>query len=149
MNVTSVPYDLVFLVHIVGALATVVVLVTLRVSAQGASRSNDLAVARRHFPDRTDWAARVVHIMPVTGFTMSLMGDKDVAMSRPWVGVGLVLYFVLAFWLEARTLPVERSLARELAAGEDARGSAQRFARRLDTALSLVGVILVVMVVQF
>jgi hypothetical protein len=146
----DVGYDVVFLVHVAAAIATVVVLASLRVSAGAVGPGANREVLRARFPDRVDWAARVVHLLPVSGLAMSLSGDAEVSLARPWLQAGVALYLVLAYWLEARILPAERALARRIhAAGElDARAGAP-LARGLDTALVILAVILVVMIGQF
>ncbi len=146
----NVGYDLIFVVHLLAALATVVVLVSLRVAAAGVTPTADRATLQARFPDRVDWAARIVHLAPLTGITMSLLGDGSVSFARAWVSMGLALYLVLAYLLEARVLPAERALARVLREeGVSPRDAATRVGQRLDAALLVLAVILVTMVVQY
>ncbi len=146
----SVAYDLVFLVHILASVATVVVLVTMRFSALAVLRGAGPPEQRRRFPERRNWAARVVHVLPVTGFVLSLSGDSSVSLSRPWIGVGLLCYLAAAGHLEARTLPLEQVVADTvLHHGVASPDRGRQLVRSVDVLLGLVGVALVAMLVQF
>jgi len=150
MIATSVAYDLIFLVHIVAALATVIVLVAMRASAMAIVRGADPAVLKEKFPGRRNWAARVMHVLPLTGLIMSLSGDSSVSLTKPWIGVGLGCYVLAAGHLEARTLPLERMIADVI--NHDDAVSAQRgrkLVASIDVLVALVGVALIAMLVQF
>ena len=60
MIATSVAYDLVFLVHIIAAVSTLIVLIVMRWSAQLVVRGADSATQIARFPERRNWAARVM-----------------------------------------------------------------------------------------
>ena len=145
----QVGYDLLFTTHILAALATITILVVFRANAASALSSttteDDL---RRRFPNRPNWAARVIHVMPVSGLAMSFTGDASVRLSQPWVGTGFALYLAAAYWLEARALPAERSLATSVGTG-NLSAPARVLGRELDVVLGLVATTLLVMVVQF
>jgi len=150
MIAQSVPYDLVFLVHLLSAVTIIAVFVVMRVSARAIVRGASDEEQQRRFPDRRNWAARVLHLMLITGVSMSLIGDKSVSLSRPWIGVGLLCYLAAAGHLEARTLPLERTLAEVIA--HDGHASVERgrqLVRSMDTLLAIIAVALVAMVVQF
>ncbi|MDE3138758.1 MAG: hypothetical protein KGL05_02820 [Acidobacteriota bacterium] len=150
MIAQSVPYDLVFLVHILSALAVVAVFVVMRVSANAIVRGASDDEQRRKFPDRRNWAARVLHLLVITGLTMSIIGDHSVSLSQPWIGVGILCYLAAAGHLEARTLPLERTMAEVIA--HDGHASVERgrqLVRSMDTLLAIVAVALIAMLVQF
>ena len=150
MIAVSVAYDLVFLGHLLAAIATLVVLVTMRFSAIAVLRGADADQQRRRFPERRNWAARVIHVLPATGFVMSLSGDSSVSLSRPWIGVGLLCYLAAAGHLEARTLPLERVVADTIAHhGLASPDRGRQLVRSLDVLLGLIGVAIVAMLVQF
>jgi hypothetical protein len=150
MIATSVGYDVVFIVHIAAAVATIAVYVTMRYAALSVARGADPATQALRFPERRNWAARFLHLMPVTGLVMSLSGGNDVSLARPWIGVGLICYLAAAGHLEARTLPQERAIARTIAhEGTASRDVGRQFVRSVDTLLALVAVALVAMIVQF
>ena len=150
MIAQSVPYDLVFLVHVLSAVAVIAVFVVMRVSASAIVRGVSDEEQRRKFPDRRNWAARVLHLLVITGLTMSIIGDHSVSLSQPWIGVGILCYLAAAGHLEARTLPLERTVAEVIA--HDGHASVDRgrqLVRSMDTLLTLIAVALIAMLVQF
>jgi hypothetical protein len=150
MIATSVGYDLVFLIHIIAAVDILIVFIVMRSSAMAVARGADGAVQRARFPNRRNWAARVLHVLPVTGLIMSLSGGHSVSLSKPWIGVGILMYLAAAGHLEARTLPQERALEAEIARdGVASRESGRAFVKSIDILLALIGVALVAMLVQF
>jgi hypothetical protein len=147
---TSIPYDLTFLVHIVAALDTLIVFVVMRSSAQAIARGADESIQRKRFPNKRNWAARVLHVLPITGLILSLTGDKSVALSKPWIGVGILCYLAMAGHLEARTLPKERALAATIESDGVAPPEGGRaLVKSIDTLLAILAVALIAMLVQF
>lgn len=150
MIATSIPYDLVFLIHIMAAVDTLIVFIVMRSSAQAIVRGADESIQRKRFPNRRNWAARVFHVLPITGLIMSLSGDKSVSLSRPWVGVGILCYLAMAGHLEARTLPQERSLAKAIETdGVASPEGGRAFVKSIDILLAIFGVALISMLVQY
>jgi hypothetical protein len=150
MIATSVAYDLVFLVHILSAVTVLVVFIVMRSAARSVALGADAPTQSARFPDRRNWAARVLHLMPVTGLIMSLSGDSSVSLTRPWIGVGIVCYLAAAGHLEARTLPLERVVSEVIA--HDGVASPERGAklvRSIDVLLGLIAVAFVAMLIQF
>jgi len=150
MIATSVAYDLVFLVHILSAVTVLIVFFVMRGSAKAIVRGVDSATQKVRFPNRRNWAARVLHLLPVTGHIMSLSGDSSVSFTRPWIGVGILCYLAAAGHLEARTLPLERVVSEVIA--HDGVASPERgrqLVRSIDTLLAIVALALVAMLVQF
>lgn len=150
MIATSVGYDLLLVAHIVVALATLTVLVAMRGAAGAVARGADEALQRERFPDRRNWAARVIHLLPVTGLALSMTGTSDVSLTRPWIGVGILCYLAAAGHLEARTLPLERvvsEVVRHDGVASPERG--RQLTRSIDTVLVLIAVALISMIVQF
>ncbi len=146
----SVGYDLLFLVHVLVAVASVTVLVVMRVSAMQIVRGADESTQRARFPQRRNWAARLVHVLPLTGLAMSLSGTSDVSLTRPWIGVGILCYLAAAGHLEARTLPLERVVAEVIS--HDGVASPERgrqMVRSVDTLLALLAVALLAILIQF
>ena len=146
----TVGYDLLFLVHVIVAVATLTVLVVMRTSAMQIVRGADEATQRARFPQRRNWAARLVHILPITGLAMSLSGSSDVSLTRPWIGVGILCYLAAAGHLEARTLPLERVVAEVIehdGVASPARG--RQLVRSVDTLLAIIAVALLAMMIQF
>jgi hypothetical protein len=150
MIATSVTYDWVFVVHIIAAVGTIIVFVTMRLAALAVARGADEATQRLRFPERRNWAARVIHLVPVTGLIMSLSGGKSVAPSQPWVIVGLLCYLAAAGHLEARTLPEERLVASTIARdGVASRDQGRKLVRSVDTLLLLVTIAFISMLIQY
>jgi hypothetical protein len=147
---TSVAYDLVFLIHVIAAVATVIFLVTMRYAGLTVARGADVLTQTRRFPGRHNGAARVLHLLPVTGLIMSLSGGSSVSLSRPWVGVGVLCYLAAAGHLEARTLPQERAIAASIERdGVASIDQGRQLVRSMDVLLALIAVALVSMLVQF
>lgn len=150
MIATSVVYDLVFLIHVVASVATIVVLVATRYAATAVAQGADASTQARRFPERRNWAARLLHVLPVTGLVMSLSGGSSVSLARPWIGVGLLCYLAAAAHLEARTLPQERVIATTIArAGVASPEKGRQLVRSTDVLLGLIAVALVSMLVQY
>ncbi len=150
MIATSITYDIVFLMHILAAIDTLIVFIVMRSGAQAIARGADASVQLTRFPDRHNWAVRVVHVLPVTGLIMSLSGDKSVSITKPWIGVGILCYLAIAGHLEARTLPQERALAKVIARdGVAPPQSGRAFVKSIDVLLTLIAVAFIAMLVQF
>ncbi len=150
MIATSVTYDWIFVLHIIGAVATIIVFVAMRFAALAVARGADGATQKLRFPERKNWAARVLHVMPITGLIMSLSGGKSVSPSQPWVIVGLLCYLAAAGHLEARTLPEERVVAATIARDGVATPSEGRaLVRSIDTLLVIVAIAFISMLIQY
>jgi hypothetical protein len=147
---TSVVYDLVFVVHIMAAVGTIIVFIAMRVAALGVMRGADAQTQALRFPQRRNWAARLLHLLPITGFIMTSSGGPSVSVSRPWVIVGLICYLAAAGHLEARTLPEERQLAATIARdGVATKDQGRQLVRSIDILLAIVGVAFITMLVQY
>jgi hypothetical protein len=150
MIATSVTYDWIFVVHIIGAVGTIIVFVAMRLAALDVARGADEATQRLRFPERRNWAARVIHTMPVTGLIMSLSGGSSVAPSQPWVIVGILCYVAAAGHLEARTLPEERAVAITIDRdGVASRDQGRKLVRSIDTLLLIVAIAFISMLIQY
>jgi hypothetical protein len=150
MTATSVTYDWIFVIHIIGAVATIVVFITMRLAALAVARGADAKDQLLRFPERRNWAARVIHVMPVTGLIMSLSGGASVDPSQPWVIVGLLCYLAAAGHLEARTLPEERMVAATIARdGTATREQGRALVRSIDTLLLIVAIAFLSMLIQY
>jgi hypothetical protein len=150
MIATSVTYDIIFLIHILAAVTALTVFIVMRFSAMAVARGASSDVQKARFPDRRNWAARIVHLMPVTGLIMSLSGDSSVSLTRPWIGVGILCYLAAAGHLEARTLPLERVVGEVIAHdGVSSPERGRKLVRSVDTLLALVGIAFIAMLVQF
>lgn len=150
MIATSTIYDLIFLVHILAGVGTLIVFVAMRWAAQQVAKGAESSVQQARFGGQRNWAARLLHLMPVTGLIMSLSGDSSVSLTRPWIIVGLLCYLAAAGHLEARTLPMERVVSevvhREGVATPE-RG--RQLVRSIDVVLVLVAIAFVAMLAQF
>jgi len=114
MIATSIPYDLVFLIHIIAAVDTLIVFIVMRTSARRSRRAplsrSSVNASRSTQLGGTRGARLADH-----GTDHVLTGDKSVSLSKPWIGVGILCYLAIAGHLEARTLPQERALAQAIA----------------------------------
>jgi hypothetical protein len=147
---TSVVYDLVFVVHIMAAVGTVIVFVAMRVAALGVIRGADAQTQALRFPQRPNWAARVIHLLPITGFIMTSSGGPSVTISHLWVIVGLICYLAAAGHLEAKTLPEERLVAATVARdGVATKDQGRQLLRSIDILLAIIGIALFTMLIQY
>jgi len=147
---TSVGYDVIFIIHIAAAVATIAVYVTMRHAALSVARGADAPTQALRFPERRNWAARFLHVLPVTGLIMSLSGGSTVSLARPWIGVGIFCYLAAAGHLEARTLPQERAVAQTIARdGAASPELGRKLVRSIDTILALVAIALLSMMIQY
>ena len=150
MIATSITYDLVFLVHIMAAVDVLIVFIVMRGGAQAIVRTADESTQRARFPNRRNWAVRVVHVLPITGLILSLSGGKSVSLAKPWIGVGILCYLAIAGPLEAKTLPQERALAEVIPAnGVAPPESGRAFLKSIDILLAIFAVALLSMLIQF
>ena len=150
MIATSVAYDLVLVVHIMAAVGTIIVFIAMRVAALGVVRGADAQIQALRFPQRSNWAARLIHLLPITGFIMTSSGGPSVSLSRPWVIVGLICYLAAAGHLEARTLPEERLVAATIARdGVATKDQGRHLLGSIDILLAIVAVALITMLVQY
>jgi hypothetical protein len=143
-----VVYDLGFAAHLLAVLATAVVLGSLRLGASQVSVSGATDESRHRFPDRADLAARVLHLIPLTGLIVVVTGPANDGARHAWVILGLLGYLVAAGVIEARALPAERRLARALADGRDPTPEARLVVKNIDMAAAVLAVVLLVMVLQ-
>jgi hypothetical protein len=147
---TSVTYDLVFVVHILAAVGTIIVFIAMRVAALGVVRGADVQSQALRFPQRPNWAARLIHLLPITGLIMTSSGGRSVSISHPWVIVGLICYLAAAGHLEARTLPEERLVAATIARdGVATKDQGRHLLHSIDILLALIGVAFITMLVQY
>ena len=150
MIAQSVPFDLLFVAHVLSAVAVLAVFIAMRLAAMSIVNGASDEEQRRKFPPRRNWAARVLHLLLLTGLSMSLIGDTSVSLTRPWVGVGLLCYLAAAGHLEARTLPLERTIAEVVAhEGHASVERGRQLVRSMDTLLAIIAVALVAMLWQF
>jgi hypothetical protein len=147
---TSVAYDLVFVVHIMAAVGTIIVFIAMRVAALGVVHGASAETQALRFPQRRNGAARLIHLLPITGLIMTSSGGRSVSISHPWVIVGLICYVAAAGHLEARTLPEERLVAASIARdGTASRDQGRQLVRSIDILLAIIGVAFITMLVQF
>ena len=150
MIATSVAYDLVFVVHIMAAVGTIIVFIAMRVAALGVVHGAPAETQALRFPQRRNWAARLIHLLPITGLIMTSSGGRSVSISHPWVIVGLICYVAAAGHLEARTLPEERLVAATIARdGTASPDQGRQLVRSIDILLAIIGVAFITMLVQF
>jgi hypothetical protein len=150
MHGKSTIYDIAFVIHFVAALATFIVLISMRSAALLIANGADVERQKRRLPNRRNMAARVVHILPLTGLMMVFPSTKDVSIGKLWVLIGIVCYLAAVGHLEARTLPAERELARALHEnGNAAPAEGKRLVRSLDVVFLILTIALIAMIIQF
>jgi len=145
----SVPYDIFLALHIILAVAAMAVFVVLRMAGASIAKGASAEVQKRQFPQRSNMAARVVHLMPVTGMALVGIGGAEVSFKHAYIGIAMLLWLLAAGHLEVRVLPAERQLAATIAAdGVASPKSGAVFGRSVDVLLTLVALAFVVMIWQ-
>jgi len=145
----SVPYDVFLALHIILGVASIAVFVVLRMAGAKVARGASSDVQRRQFPQRSNMAARVVHLMPVTGMALVGIGGSEVSFKHAYVGIAFLLWLLIAGHLEVRVLPAERQLAATIATEGGASPQAGSvFGRSVDVLLTLTALAFIVMIWQ-
>jgi hypothetical protein len=149
MLATSVTFDLVLVVHILLAVASIAIFVVLRSAAASVAHGASAEVQGQKFPPRRNWAARLFHLLPITGMIMVGAGDSSLSFSHAWLMAATLCWVLAAGHLEARVLPAERRLSTTIAEqGTAPAADGKRFGLSVDVLLSLVAVAFVLMVWQ-
>lgn len=138
--VTTKGFDVVLVVHVVLAAAAFVAVLVLRSAAVAAARGGAMpATAARSFTGRPEVAARVVHLVPVSGLALLALSRGAFDLSTGFVAAGLALWFVAAWALEAVGFPAQRAVATALHDGGNAAPAARKLCRATElAALALV-----------
>lgn len=100
----NVAHGIVFVAHLVASLAATVILVVMRAQAKGRISAS----TGTHDNVPRNMAARLFHLIPLTGVAVIATSGGDISWSAAWVLSGVIFYVVGAFILEARALPAER-----------------------------------------
>lgn len=146
---SSISYGLTLAAHVILALAALVIFVVLRMSAAAVANGASPEEQAKRFPNRTNWSARLFHLMPLTGLALVGIGGASVSFSHAWVGIGALLWVLAAGHLEARVLPSERAMAAAIAtAGTADPASGKKLGLSIDVLLGLIVLAVLVMVVQ-
>jgi uncharacterized membrane protein len=107
----SAAYDLVLLAHVLTALIGLGAIVVAAGCALALSRSGPASQSlSRYYRPGINWAGRVLFLVPVFGVALIAMSHGEWSFSDPWVGIGLVLWLVVAAVAELVLWPAERRL---------------------------------------
>lgn len=106
-------YDVVVLVHIVGAIAGFGGLACTGVFAAIARHANpsNAGTIRRYFNGGTNWVARTVYSVPILGLVLLEMSDGAFRLDEAWVVASLVMWVVAVVLAEAIIWPGERDIS--------------------------------------
>jgi hypothetical protein len=145
---SSKAYDVVLVLHAVLAIATFVVLLTLRSAALAVQRRGAASgAAARTFSGRRELAGRTVHLLPVSGFALLWLSQGRYDVLDGFVLAGLALWLGAAALLEGIAFRAQREVAGLLAANDpDARAAAVRFQRAVELASLCVVAAAIVMI---
>jgi hypothetical protein len=145
---SSKAYDVVLVIHAVLAIATLVVLLTLRSAAVAVQRHPAPSeAARRTFSGRREVAGRTVHLLPLSGLALLGLSQGRYGLVDGFVLVGLALWLVAAALLEGTAFPAQREVAALLKAQDPAvRAPAVRCQRSVELAALCVVAAAIVMI---
>ena len=138
-------YDVVFLTHIVAAIVIVVVLVSMKLTAVALVRNQG---ERARLPRGRNWAARILHLLPLTGFATAWASHSQrepIALNQLWIAVGIVTYLLAAALLEMIVLPAEQ----ELVVDGTIVATAKKMSSALDGVMTMIVVATIAMLLQF
>ena len=138
-------YDILFLAHIISALTIIVILVSMKLTAVALVRQQGEKV---RLPHGTNWAARLLHLLPLTGFATawaSYSQREPISLDQPWIAVGIVTYLLAAALLEMIVLPAEQ----ELVADGTVVATAKKMSGALDGVMSMIVIATIAMLFQF
>jgi uncharacterized membrane protein len=121
VNVNAPGYDLVLLAHVLTAVVGLVAvgasggcaLALRRALADGAAVPEALA---RYYRPGTNWAGRVLFLVPVLGVALVAMSGGQWSFADAWVSMGMAVWAGVAVAAEAVLWPAERRLQEVVAA---------------------------------
>jgi len=138
-------YDVLFLTHIVSAVVIIVVLVSMKLTAAALVRQQ---AERVRLPRGRNWAARLLHLLPLTGFATAWASHSQyepIALNQLWITVGIVTYLIAAALMEMIVLPAER----DLKVDDTVVATARKMSGALDGVMTLIVIATVAMLLQF
>jgi hypothetical protein len=138
-------YDVIFLTHIVVAVVTIVVLVSMKLTATALVRQQG---EKAHLPHGRNWAARILHLLPLTGFATAWASHSQrepISLHQLWIVVGILTYSLAAAMLEYVVLPAERELVRD----RTVRAPAKKMSGALDGVMTMIVIATLAMLLQF
>jgi hypothetical protein len=149
--VTTKGFDVVLVVHVLLAVASLVALLVLRGAALAVERGGELPpAAAKSFSGRREVAARVIHLVPLSGIALLVLSRGAFGLSTGFVAIGLALWLVAATALEAVGLPAQHAVAMALKSAADPVPPAHRLLRATEfAALALVIAALVMLAGTF
>jgi hypothetical protein len=142
LHARTAAYDIVLLAHVLAALVALVVVVVAGGSALALVRAGSATDAlRRYYRPGTNWAGRILFLVPLLGFALIAMSGGDWSYSDDWVAIGLAVWVVAALVGELVLWPAEGRLRAGVERGE--RGPAlSADCRRAAGASLAIGVLL-------
>ena len=138
-------YDVLFLSHIISAVVIIVVLVSMKVTAVALMRNQR---ERARLPRGRNWAARILHLLPLTGFAIAWASHSQrepIALNQLWITMGIVTYLLAAALLEMIVLPAEQ----ELVVDGTVVAAAKKMSGALDGVMTMIVIATIAMLLQF
>jgi hypothetical protein len=138
-------YDVLFLSHIISAVVIIVVLVSMKVTAVALMRNQR---ERARLPRARNWAARILHLLPLTGFAIAWASHSQrepIALNQLWITMGIVTYLLAAALLEMIVLPAEQ----ELVVDGTVVAAAKKMSGALDGVMTMIVIATIAMLLQF
>jgi hypothetical protein len=133
--VTTKGFDVVLVAHVLLAIGSLVAVLVLRSAAVAIERGGELPpAAARSFSGRRELAARMVHLVPITGFVLLALSRGAFGLSTGFVAAGFALWAVAAVALEVVGFPAQRAVATALKGAADPVPDARRLLRATELA---------------
>jgi hypothetical protein len=147
--VSTKAFDALLVVHAICAIAALAVLIALRAAAVVVTRAGPRSeLVARTFTGRPELAGRIVHLVPLTGLSVTAASLGTYSVTSGFAEIGIAMWFVAAMCLELVAFPAQREVAASLDAAPDAaRAAAARMARAVELAALALVVAAIVMIV--
>jgi uncharacterized membrane protein len=140
-------YDLVLLAHVLTALVGFGAIGMAGIFAQVLCRRGPGSEAvRRYYRPGTNWAGRILFVVPVLGVALVVMSRGGWSFSDGWVVIGLILWAAAAVTSELILWPAERALQQLVADGTFEVGEHRSLGRRVTAVAAGLVVVFVVAV---
>jgi hypothetical protein len=133
--VTTKGFDVVLVVHVLAALASLTALLVLRGAARAVLHGGELpSSAANSFTGRPELAGRSIYLVAASGGLLLALSRGALSISTGSVAAGIALWLIATSVLEAVAFPAQRAVARAIHGGLDPVPAARRLLQATEFA---------------